>query len=457
MHLKIYPVLKNTVRIKKMKNCCYIAELLSDSGTIASPHECFVLALCTGEYNIDTIIHIVAETFHMEEAVSKEKVDDTLKRLKTCINWQAKPVKTERTYLPESFLYRTEEIKNNPRGRFETPAEAVFALTKSCNFRCIYCYNSSGSRKKKELSTSQWIDAVRQMKELDVIKCTLTGGEPLMHPGFFDILGELVKNDILPYICTNGSLLDEKAVWKLKELGIPMIQISLDSPLAREHDALTCSKGTFDRITYAVKRLVSLGIVVYVKAVVLPQNLKNVAELIELCYELGVSNLVLDRYDLSFAGRGDNHFFLNSSQEKELEEIVNNKRNEIKKMNINLISGARNWKCKDDIVMCGAFVQSFVIMPDGEYAVCEKLENVEGMSVGNIKDMTIEQMWNSKRIDEITLPPKERFAEPCRSCEYLDTCQSGCYAAKLLVTDNLYGPDPKCWRADYRNNQFITE
>lgn len=455
MNQKNYPVLKDTVRIKKMKAFCWISELLSDSGTIASPNECFLLSLCNGQYKVSEIEYIYAKTFQVDSQTAQKRMRNTLKRLKTCISFVETPQNVPKRYMPESFLYRVSPTENNPRGRFEAPAEAVLALTKSCNFRCIYCYNSSGSRKATELRTGQWLEAVRQMKALDVVKCTLTGGEPLMHPGFFEILTALVENDILPYICTNGSLLDEQSILRLKELHIPVIQISLDSSSPAEHDTLTCSKNTFSIITHAIERLVELGIRVYVKAVILPQNLEHTKDLIDLCHSLGVSNLVLDRYDLSYSGRGGNYFFLNNTQNQKLEEMVEQKKQNITDMNINLISGSRNWKCKDDIVMCGAFVQSFVIMPDGEYAVCEKLENIPEMSVGNFKDLPISQMWTSKRIDEITLPPKERYEKPCRNCEHLDSCGSGCYAAKLFMTRNLYGPDPKCWRADYENNQFI--
>ncbi len=459
MDQKLYPMLKDTVRIKKMKSFCWVAELLSDSGTTASPYECFVLSLCTGEYALSVIEYMVSEIFHFSREEAGQTVGAILDRMKTCIAWKASPVKKNSRYQPESFLYRPEEWEANPRGRFESPVDAVFALTKSCNFRCIYCYNSSGIKKQEELCTGQWLDAVRQMKELDVVKCTLTGGEPLMHPGFFEILEAVMENGILPYVCTNGSLLDEEAVRRMKGLSLPMVQISLDSASPEEHDALTCSSNTFGTITRAMEKLVGAGIKVYVKAVVLPRNLERVPALIDLCCQLGVSNLVLDRYDLSYQGRGNQSFFLNSSQEERLKDLVNAEREKDKNkdMNINLISGPRNWKCSSDTVMCGAFIQSFVIMPDGEYALCEKLEHIPGMSVGNFKELSIRQMWHSPKIDEITLPPKERYAEPCRSCEDLPICGSGCYAAKLFVSDDLYGPDPKCWRAHYKNNQFITE
>ncbi len=455
MKQKEYPILKDTVRIKKMDAFCWISELFSDSGTTASPMECFILSLCSGEYTTSQIAYIYRKLFQMEEAKANQDVQDTLKRLDTCISYNTTTSKIVQRYLPESFLYHPRKMENNPRGKFDSPAEAVFALTKNCNFKCIYCYNSSGEQKKDELCTEQWLDAVRQMKELDVVKCTLTGGEPFLHPGFFEILTSLAENDIMPYICTNGSLLNEGAISRLAELQIPLVQISLDSSSPDEHDALTCSHNTFPTITNAIKRLVSLGIRVYVKSVILPQNLRHVGELINLCHDSGVANLVLDQYDLSYGGRGGNHFFLNEEQNKWLKEIVSRKKEAIHDMNINLISGSRNWKCKDDIVMCGAMIRSFVIMPDGEYALCEKLENIPQMSVGNFKEMPIRQMWNSDKIDEILLPPKEHYEEPCRSCEYLDSCGSGCYAAKLCVDASFYAPDPKCWRANYKDNKFI--
>ena len=59
--------------------------------------------------------------------------------------------------------------------------------------------------------------------------------------GIFAILQELKANDILTYICTNGSLIDEEAVLKLKKKDFfkeALLDIELDIAPNQHDEAL---------------------------------------------------------------------------------------------------------------------------------------------------------------------------------------------------------------------------
>lgn len=453
-----YPVLRETVRIKKERNFCWISELLNDSSKQATSKEAFILTLCNGENEYQMLVHIYANVFHFTQQKAEEKVSETLDHFSVCLTFYNAPQKIKVRYQPTDFLFDLSEYTIETAERFSSPAEMTLVLNHTCNFRCIYCYNDSSSEEAIEMNTSEWIDIIHQAKELGVIKCTITGGEPFVHPGIFAILQELKANDILTYICTNGSLIDEEAVLKLKKLEIPVIQISLDSALEEKHHFLTQTSNTYHKVLHAIELLVEAGIKVYIKAVVLPQTVYDIEQLIDLCKAKGVSNLVLDQYDLSYVGRGSNQFFLSKEQENYVQKVVKAKKEEIKKqMNINLMLGERCWKSKEDIVMCGAFYHSFIVMPNGDYSICEKLGQREGTSVGNYSNCTLKEMWASKKIEEILSPKQELLEEPCKECEYFERCKTGCFAAKQFVSDDLYAADPRCWRAKYDVNQFVLQ
>lgn len=458
MTTQLYPKLKNTARIKKYPSYCWVMELFAGSGMFANSLDAFILSLCTGEYRTSDITHILAGTFEISEETAAQTVSECLDIMNPCVDLLTVPNSGKVRYQPQSFLYDCRVDKDTMSLRMQTPTEMSFNLTRKCNFRCVYCYNASGIAKQDEMSTGQWLDAVKQAKELEVLKCTLTGGEPMVHPGFFDILGALLRNDILPYICTNGSLIDDRAVSRFADIGTPVVQISLDTPSAEVQDKMTAVNGSFPRVTHAIEALVKAGVTVYVKAVMLPVNYRQVGELIDLCYNAGVRNLILDRFDLSFGGRGSNAFFLSKEQCSYVKTAVEDKRRVIgNKMNINLIQVPQCWSCSDDIVKCGAFLRSFNIMPDGEYVVCEKIDPCYQMSVGNFKTMPIADMWRSPKIEKLMTPPDNLVVEPCRSCEHLSVCNTGCFAAKQFVSDNLYAPDPRCWRSEYENNAYKVE
>lgn len=78
---------------------------------------------------------------------------------------------------------------------------AVF-LTLSCNLRCSYCINhlSGKARGRRHLNAVEWIAALNRLDLIDSLPITFQGGEPSLHPGFFEILGGLrdgLKIDLL--------------------------------------------------------------------------------------------------------------------------------------------------------------------------------------------------------------------------------------------------------------------
>lgn len=74
-------------------------------------------------------------------------------------------------------------------------------LTLRCNLGCDYCINDNGevSRSRHELTGEEWIDALNEIDFGDV-PLTLGGGEPTMHPDFFQIVQDIkpeTKLDLL--------------------------------------------------------------------------------------------------------------------------------------------------------------------------------------------------------------------------------------------------------------------
>lgn len=450
-----YPKLKNTVRLKRLPAFCWAAELLYDYGAVISPAEAFLLAHCTGEFSTGELILILSETFQLKHEKAESFLGDTFNKCYVCLEWhREREAGSQGRYLPQDFLYVPDLSLS--KARYETPVEMVLVLTNRCNFRCIYCYNSSGAGKREsELSLSQWLELIEQAADMGIVKCTLTGGEPMLHPYFFEILEALHRHDILVYICTNGSQIGNDSVKQFVRLKQPFVQISMDSPHDFIHDRLTVTKGTLPVVKSGIRHLVSKGIRVHVKAVILPETVEDAGALIEECYKLGVSQLIIDRYDLCFTGRGDNRFFLSEEQEKAVSDTVEKKKEQVRdRMNISTVFPPRGWKNSEDIVMCGAFYRSFTVLPNGDYPLCEKVAGIPALTVGNFKKMSLREMWSSPRIQEIMQPEQSSIDPVCNSCEYLPICGTGCFAAKQFVTRELYAPDPNCWKACYVENQF---
>ena len=66
-----------------------------------------------------------------------------------------------------------------------------FELTNGCNLRCLHCGSSCGEEKAVFLPVALIEKTLRSVADnvgTDDILVVLTGGEPLLHPDFFEIV-----------------------------------------------------------------------------------------------------------------------------------------------------------------------------------------------------------------------------------------------------------------------------
>lgn len=106
-----------------------------------------------------------------------------------------------------------------------------------CNLRCTYCMPEESLHgqgvflpPQKLLSDGEVEMLVRAFVKLGVTKLRLTGGEPLLRPGFVDLVERLARVDGLTDLAltTNAVLLPRHAK-ALKQVGLGRITVSLDS------------------------------------------------------------------------------------------------------------------------------------------------------------------------------------------------------------------------------------
>lgn len=127
------------------------------------------------------------------------------------------------------------------------PSQVNVDLIEKCNYACIHCPYTMLSQKKqmtaarfsKELN-QKLVDEVRQYgcHQTQQIRYT-ANGEPFLHPQIMDILEYAVKNSgTFVTITTNGSLVDKERAEKLLEIGIGLIDFSLDAYKEETYQAI---------------------------------------------------------------------------------------------------------------------------------------------------------------------------------------------------------------------------
>lgn len=79
-------------------------------------------------------------------------------------------------------------------------------LTLRCNLGCDYCINKYGEfSKPEELSTAGWIEGLKRIQTRPDLPISIQGGEPLLHPGFYEISNALYKQNKHLDLLKNGT------------------------------------------------------------------------------------------------------------------------------------------------------------------------------------------------------------------------------------------------------------
>jgi MoaA/NifB/PqqE/SkfB family radical SAM enzyme len=209
-----------------------------------------------------------------------------------------------------------------------------------------------------------------------VLVLSLSGGEPFLHKDYFKILRYAKDKGLLVQSPTNGSLLNEERVKKLKEEGIDMISISIDDYIAKNHDRIRGVKGCFDKALKAVKLCKKHGIRVTTSSIVNSFNHKRLERFVKYFNDIKVpvGFMLPERSP-------NNEFFTSESFVTNLSnnEIVNavSEIIELKKRGYRISNskffleeGLRFYKGERVKCLCDAGHHSYQVNEKGEFSQC---------------------------------------------------------------------------------------
>jgi len=133
------------------------------------------------------------------------------------------------------------------------PNMVDIAITDKCNCDCLHCSFKSMKDKRKEMTTEQVKDVIRQSQDIGVTVINFLGGEPLLRNDILEILKSVDKKRSTTLMFTNGWFL-EKYARNLKIAGLDSINVSLDHYIPKEHDRIRGREGLFE---HAIKGIIA--------------------------------------------------------------------------------------------------------------------------------------------------------------------------------------------------------
>jgi radical SAM protein with 4Fe4S-binding SPASM domain len=148
-------------------------------------------------------------------------------------------------------------------------------ITNRCNLQCRHCYIGEGSH--QDLSLKQIQKVLEEFEEIQGLRLLLSGGEPLLHPYFWQINDILRNHAFRSALLSNGTLITEEVAKKLR---VHEVQISLDG-MKEGHESLR-GKGTFEKTIMAIDHLQEAKIRVSVATMIHRRNLSEFDQLASL-------------------------------------------------------------------------------------------------------------------------------------------------------------------------------
>ncbi|PIN05877.1 Molybdenum cofactor biosynthesis pathway protein [Handroanthus impetiginosus] len=136
------------------------------------------------------------------------------------------------------------------------------SLTERCNLRCQYCMPAEGvelAPSPQLLSQNEIVRLANLFVSSGVTKIRLTGGEPTIRKDIEEICLRLSNLSGLKALAmtTNGITLANK-LQKLKECGLSLLNISLDTLVPAKFEFMTRRKG-HDRVMKSIDAAIELG------------------------------------------------------------------------------------------------------------------------------------------------------------------------------------------------------
>jgi len=127
--------------------------------------------------------------------------------------------------------------------RFSSPVLVSWEVTKTCNLNCSHC--ASQTMDVRELDTAEALRLMEHLHDLGVFILSFSGGEPFIRPDIFQLLRRARDLGFQIGLTTNGTLLDEDTVQRLRDLEPFNVHISIDG-VGEVHDSFRNKTGVFD-------------------------------------------------------------------------------------------------------------------------------------------------------------------------------------------------------------------
>ncbi|MCH9687145.1 MAG: radical SAM protein [Deltaproteobacteria bacterium] len=177
--------------------------------------------------------------------------------------------------------YRLETLPVGDNFHLAGPLVAWIELTRACNLPCKHCYISAGRPRENEMSTEEACELLDQLHAQGVFVVVFLGGEPLLHPGFVDIVRHAHGLGMVVSIGSNGVNVTQELIDQLPKDDV-FFSVSLDG-IGFQKEMRVHS--TYEQIRDKLLLLRSNNVPTGVMCVITERNIEEVEQILDFAIE----------------------------------------------------------------------------------------------------------------------------------------------------------------------------
>ena len=324
------------------------------------------------------------------------------------------------------------------------PLWLLAELTYRCPLHCVFCYNPVQLKQaSSELTTAEWVEVMRQARQLGAAQLGFSGGEPLVRDDLEELVQEAHRLGYYTNLITSGVGLSPERARRLKDAGLDHVQLSFQDSTRELNDFLSHTK------TFELKKKVAQTIKAHdwpmvMNCVLHRHNLPHVGQIIEMALDLGAEYLELANvqyYGWAWVNR--DHLMPTRAQLQEAEAVVQGWRERIGKQCRLLFVVPDYFEERPKACMNGWGSVFLSIAPDGLAMPCHNARDLPGLQLPNVREQPIADIWQRSQAFN-AYRGQDWMQEPCRSCDERYKDFGGCRCQAFMVTGDAAATDPVC-------------
>ena len=308
-------------------------------------------------------------------------------------------------------------------------------VTLRCNAKCEHCGSSCGYKIPDDEISAE--DLKRTLLEIhekygaENVFLTVTGGEPLMRKDLFDIMKYATDLGFHWGMTTNGMLINESIIKKMRETKFESISISLDG-LKETHESFRKVPGSFDKIMHAIELLQNLETLksLQITTVANKKNLHELEDIYKLLQDIGIKEWRVMCVDPIGRAYENDDILLDKDGLVYMFNFIREKRLEGKMIVDDDCSHYLGYKYENILrnlsFVCGAGIFIGSILSNGDICVCPNVRRKE-LVQGNIKTDSFVDVWENRyqdfRKNRLTMTTNDK----CKKCKSFKYCRGGSF------------------------------